>query len=164
MSSPTSRLSGTKPSIPWLAWTAAACFAVGCVWLASERTRLRGEMAEIKQRSAISGMEIATLTSRLDAAPNASAVVVWDEQNQEGLLKFTSMPKPEGDKDYQLWVVDPQYEKPVDGGVLAMDQKDLTQIKFRAAKPVKTAKQFVVSLEQKGGVPEGRGPAVLVSE
>ncbi len=164
MSQSTPLASGSKPSTPWLAWAATAIFAAGCLWLVSERSKLRTEMATLQERSSLSSVEIATLTSKLDGAPNASAVVVWDGEKQEGLLKFTSMPKPAADKDYQLWVVDPQYEKPVDGGVLAADQPDTTPIQFRATKPVRTAKQFVVSLEQKGGVPEGRGPAVLVSE
>ena len=49
--------------------------------------------------------------------PKALAVAVWDPKKQEGVLSVENLPALAVNEDYQLWIVDPQYPNPVDGGV-----------------------------------------------
>lgn len=148
----------------WIGWAAAACLALVCAWLQADRSRLHQELADSRERDELSRMQIATLSSKLQEAPDASAVVVWDEEKQRGLLKIARMPKAEGNRDYQLWVIDPQYTQPVSAGVVEVEHPAFTSVAFHAAKPIGTAQKFAVSLEQKGGVEEVHGPIVMIGE
>jgi anti-sigma-K factor RskA len=75
------------------------------------------------------------------------------------------MPALAEGKDYQLWLVDPQYPIPVDGGVFTVNPATgEAHVAFKAGKPVKSVTKFAVSLERKGGVPKAEGPMVLLSQ
>lgn len=176
----------------WSGWAIAACLAVGCIWLNHDRSEARAgrlqaqsdltdaqqglaqaqaevarthhELVASQQRDALARVQIATLSSKLAQAQNASAVVVWDEDRQRGILKVTRMPKPASGKDYELWVIDPQYPQPVSAGVFQVEKPELTRVSFQAARPIGAAQKFAVSLEAKGGVPEVKGPIVMISD
>lgn len=113
---------------------------------------------------AISKLQITTLTSKVSGAPNALAVAVWDSEKQTGVLRTINVPATEVDRDYQLWIVDPEYKQPVSAGVFAVDQSGTTKILFHPESKVSAATAFAVSLERKGGVPKAEGPMVLVSK
>ncbi|MBA3882109.1 MAG: anti-sigma factor [Chthoniobacterales bacterium] len=85
-----------RSTISWLPWAIAACLAVACVLLASDRTRhsLSGAYRE------------PCLTAGERAEGNRR--VVWDAEKQEGILNVLDIPPAGSDRDYQLWVVDPQ--------------------------------------------------------
>jgi anti-sigma-K factor RskA len=129
--------------------------------LTRDRLSLQNELAELKKSGALAELKIANLTSKLAQAPNASAVVVWNEAQQKGVLKVQGLPRPAADQDYQLWVIDPQYKKPANGGVFPL-QAEQTQILFAVEKPIREAQAFAVSLERKGGAPEAQGPIILL--
>jgi anti-sigma-K factor RskA len=169
----------------WAGWAVAACLAAACFWLNHERAEAIGgsrqarsqlaeaqlesaharqELAASQKSDALARVQIATLSSKLAQAQNATAVVVWDEEKQRGILKVTRMPKPAGGKDYQLWVIDPQYPQPVSAGIFQVEKPESTRVAFRAARPIGAAQKFAVSLEVKGGVPEVKGPIVMISE
>jgi anti-sigma-K factor RskA len=81
------------------------------------------------------------------------------------LLTVDHLPALADDRDYQLWVIDPQYPIPVDGGVFRVDPATgQARYSFRADKPIKTVAQFAVSLERRGGVAKAEGPMVLLSQ
>lgn len=123
--------------------------------------RIEGEM---RAQGDLARFKIATLASLLGNSPQALAVAVWDPNAQEGILSVENLPALAPDKDYQLWVIDPQYPIPVDGGVFSVDpQTGVARYQFKADKPVKTVAKFAVSLERKGGVPKAEGPMVLIS-
>ena len=148
----------------WLPWAIAACLALGCVMLAADRARIRKELAYLEKRDVFAQMKIATLVSQRESAPKANAVVVWDAEKQEGVLKLTNVPPNESDRDYQLWIVDPGYKQPVDGGVFHLSDDGTTRISFRPKAHVTTANAFAVSLERKGGVPKAEGPMILMGK
>ncbi|MBX3749219.1 MAG: anti-sigma factor [Opitutaceae bacterium] len=128
---------------------------------AARVARIEGEM---RAQGDLARFKIATLASLLGNSPQALAVAVWDPNAQEGILSVEKLPALAPDKDYQLWVIDPQYPIPVDGGVFSVDpQTGVARYQFKADKPVKTAAKFAVSLERKGGVPKAEGPMVLIS-
>ena len=101
----------------------------------------------------------------LGNSPAALAVAVWDPTREEGVLAVSRLPALAAAKDYQLWVIDPQYPSPVSGGVFSVDPvSGEAHVVFRADRPVKSIAKFAVSLERKGGVPKPEGPIVLLSQ
>lgn len=132
--------------------------------LAQTRAAALAQVAELKAQADIAALKIATLTSLLGNAPDATAVAVWNPFAQEGVLTVSNLPALAPDQDYQLWVIDPQYAIPVDGGVFTVDAATgEARYRFKAGKPVDTVAKFAVSLERKGGVPKAEGPMVLIS-
>lgn len=120
---------------------------------------------QLQDQNDLARFKIATLTSMLGNSPEAIAVAVWNPEQQQGLLSVEKLPALASDKDYQLWVIDPQYPIPVDGGVFQVDPATgHARIQFRPDKPIKTVAKFAVSLEHKGGVPKAEGPMVLLSQ
>ena len=70
-------------------------------------------------------------------------------------MTLTDLPVNDpGDKQYQLWIVDPtRDEKPVDGGVFDIPAGDKTAvIPIRNPLAVTNPAAFVITLEQAGGV------------
>jgi anti-sigma-K factor RskA len=130
-------------------------------------TTLESRLAETKQQLLAQGTladyKIAMLASLLGTSPQAGAVAVWNPASQEGVLTVQKLPALAADKDYQLWVVDPQYSIPVDGGVFKVDPTTGEgRLIFHPNRPVQTVAKFAVSLERKGGVPKAEGPMVLI--
>ncbi len=120
---------------------------------------------ELKAQGDLANFKITTLASLLGNSPEALAVAVWSPARQEGVLVVEKMPALAEGKDYQLWLVDPQYPIPVDGGVFTVNPATgEAHVKFKAGKPVKSVAKFAVSLERKGGVAKAEGPMVLLSQ
>jgi len=133
----------------------------------AERTESAARLAalarQVEDQSDLDQLKIATLVSMLDDSPQAVAVAVWNPALQEGMLTVEKLPALAADRDYQLWVIDPQYPIPVDGGVFTVDAgTGEARYRFKANKPVATVAKFAVSLERKGGVPKAEGPMVLI--
>ena len=100
----------------------------------------------------------------LPDSPEAQAIAVWNPEAQEGLLTVANLPALPSDRDYQLWVIDPQYPIPVDGGVFTVEPASGdAHLHFKPKEPIKQIAKFAVSLERKGGVPKAEGPMVLIS-
>jgi anti-sigma-K factor RskA len=160
--------SGKTVSFPlrsnWIPWAIAACLAITCAYLVAERSGLQKRITRLEKRDILSQIQIASLSSKVENAPDANAVVVWDERRQRGVLKVTKLPRNATDRDYQLWLVDPKYKNPVDGGVFHVANDGSLQIPFQPASPVREAKGFAISLERKGGVTKAEGPIVLLGK
>ncbi len=148
----------------WIPWAVAACLALTCAYLIAERGGLRKRLTRLEQRDILSQLQIASLSSKLEHAPDANAVVVWDEKKQRGVLKVTQLPRNAENKDYQLWLVDPRYKNPVDGGVFHVANDGTLRVPFHPASPVREASGFAISLERKGGVTKAEGPIVLLGK
>lgn len=120
----------------------------------------RAQLADLKARSALDGVKIAMLASMAKNAPDARAVIAWDGQTQEGIVKTSGVPAAGADQDYQLWVIDPSYKTPVSAGVF----DPATGGHFAPIHKITKADKFAVSLEKKGGSDTPQGPIVMVSE
>ncbi|MFA6962606.1 MAG: anti-sigma factor [Opitutaceae bacterium] len=142
--------------------------------LEAERILSRGQLdhlvnadrliADLRVQADVARLKISTLTSLAGNSPTARAVAVWNPDSQEGVLVVSRLPALEDDKDYQLWVIDPQYPIPVDGGVFTVDaQTGDARVNFHPGKNIKVAQTFAVSLERRGGVPKAEGPMMLIS-
>lgn len=148
----------------WIPWALAACLALSCAYLVAESGRLRKRIARLEERDIFAQIQIASLSSKLENAPNANAVVVWDEKKQRGILKVTQLPRNTEDHDYQIWLVDPRYKDPVAGGVFHVANDGTLNVPFQPKAPVREAQAFAISLERKGGVTKAEGPIVLLGK
>lgn len=172
----------------WIPWTLAACLAVvfGLSLfflqttskaltaqidnleevkkeLAAKTSDLEAMKRALAERGNLSDLRIATLGSKLTGAPQATGVIVWDEETKSGLVKFANLPPAPAGKDYQLWVIDPKNPQPVSAGIVTT-VKDSKGETFHAIRPVGDARTFAVSIEPKGGVAEVSGPIALISD
>jgi anti-sigma-K factor RskA len=121
--------------------------------------------AQLRSQGDIARFKITTLASMLKNSPQAVAVAVWDPAKQEGVLKVDKLPPLKANQDYQLWVVDPQYPNPVDGGVFTVEPgTGNARMAIKAKQPVGAVSAFAVTLERKGGVPKAEGPFVLLGK
>lgn len=172
---------------------AAAWFGFGAYTLRSENTALRAEreLADVAYRMAraqldertllaekmiadlggrlqrsedLSRLKITALASLLGNTPEAKAIAVWDPEQQSGLLTVEKLPAIASGQDYQIWVIDPQYPIPVDGGVFKPDPTGKATLTFKGDKPIAEAAAFAISLEKAGGVPKAEGPLVLLGK
>lgn len=121
-------------------------------------------VAQLQQQADLAQLKITSLASLLGNSPEAQAIAVWNPAAQQGILTVEKLPALAADKDYQLWVVDPQYPIPVDGGVFTVDPTTgAARLEFRPKQPVAQVAKFAISLERKGGVAKAEGPMVLLS-
>jgi len=154
-----------------LPWALAAGFAVSTAAFWYERNELQKEAAslltetqDLRGRDALARMRIATLAAQVDAYSKATAVIVWDPQNQRGIVKLANLPRAEAGKDYQLWVIDPKYPNPVNGGILPVGEDGIARVAFTPDQPVKKVAKFAISVEPAGGVPKATGPIVMIGD
>lgn len=132
-------------------------------------TATRAEVAQLgqqmKTQGDIANLKITTLASMLNNSPQALAVAVWNPANQEGVLKVEKLPALAADRDYQLWIVDPQYKDPVDGGTFTVDpQTGEARVQFKTKQPIKAIAAYAITQERKGGVAKSAGPFLLLGK
>jgi anti-sigma-K factor RskA len=133
--------------------------------LTDARNQIAGLGRELRSQADLANFKIATLASMLDNSPQALAVAVWNPAKQEGVLQVERLPALAANQSYQLWIVDPQYRDPVDGGVFEVDPASgQARISFKSDKRVDAIKAFAVTRERKGGVPKAEGPFVLLGK
>jgi len=144
--------------LSFLPWALAACLAIACLILGLNNLKTRGLVAELQQRDRLVHLQIATLQAQAEAYARTSAIVVWDPQKQEGLLRLSSVSAPEPGHDYQLWIIDPSQKTPVSAGVVTVGTVGVAAVEFRPVQQVSAAAGFAVSIEKAGGstVPEGQ--------
>ncbi|CAN5785238.1 hypothetical protein BH11VER1_BH11VER1_39810 [soil metagenome] len=134
----------------------------------SEQQKMAGladEITRLNQTNALARMEVATLRSSISSYENGVAVIVWDNEKQEGKLKLEKMPPVQANKDYQLWVVDKQNPtQPVSAGVVKLSPDGTATMSFKPVQPISSATAFALSVETEGGIPRKteEGPIVLI--
>jgi anti-sigma-K factor RskA len=117
----------------------------------NESADLRATVARLRESNRIANFRIAVLDSLLAADPKAVAVSVWDNELQDGVFIVRNLKQLPGDKDYQLWIIDPKYPSPVSAGVFQVDAKGNVREDYRAKQRIVSANQFAVTVENKGG-------------
>lgn len=127
--------------------------------------RISDLLADLREQGGLAPLKIVPLVFPPGFTPPALAIAVWDPHRQEGELAVSKLPPLAPDKDYQLWIIDPQYPLPVSAGVFTVEPATSdARIRFKPDRPVTTAARFAVSVERKGGVPRAEGPIVLSSQ
>jgi len=171
----------SENQVIWLPWALAACLAIFCLISLSQQKALRqknddqakrlasldqmaeslrNETQDLKQKVAslqetnrLAGLRIAMLNSMLADSPKAVAVSLWDNQQQRGVFVVQNLKPLPVDRDYQLWVIDPQYSAPVSAGVFQVDAQGNMRLQFKTDRLIESANKFAVTMEPKGGLP-----------
>ncbi len=128
--------------------------------LEAERILNSGYIASLQKSGDVANLKIAKLADLLGNSPQAVAIAVWNPLSQSGVLTVEKLPVLQRDQDYQLWVIDPAYKDPVNGGVFTVDANGVARLDFRPDQSVTAATTFAISRERKGGVPKAEGPLV----
>ena len=173
-----------RSKIIWLAVSSAlaAVLAIACIVLSLELHRLRtkvaqvsremfllrqenrritGEIEVLQQKNRLAELKIATLKAQVVAFEASTVVVVWDPNQERGLLQLDRLPPPTPGKDYQLWVIDPKIAQPVSAGVISVPNNGLIRATFQPRRPVGSVSAFAISVERSGGVPEPEGQIIF---
>lgn len=129
-----------------------------------KNTELLAQIDTLQKNNELAGLRLASLEGQVAEFKNTQAVVVWNQKENKGLIRLTNLPAVEAGKDYQLWIVDPAHENPVDGGLLIANADGNVTVPFTAADKVTEATAFAISIEKKGGVPVAEGPIVFVGK
>lgn len=143
-------------TLPWLLAAASAAFAVFSWWsLQSPNTSVTAQEQRLVLVDA--GAPVLEWSATEDpAAAGASGDVVWDNNLQQGYMRFRLLAtnNPE-DFQYQLWIFDAERDEryPVDGGVFDIPAGTTEVIvPIRAAIPVRNPALFAITVEPPGGV------------
>jgi hypothetical protein len=165
---------------PW-AFAAAAVVLLAMVLLDDARLRrqreeLRAQSADLAQRverdrSELARRDLVTRVMESDDVrllflggqgpqPNARAKVFWSEKAKRGVLVAGSLQPLPPDRQYQLWVF--VGGKPVDAGVFDVDPSGHALFESKDLPAIRTAENFAVTVEPRGGVPQPTGPIVLI--
>lgn len=165
------------------AWAFAAAAAILFIVVALDDARLRRQREELTSRNSELAQRIESDRSELarrdlrarvmesddvrllflgghGPQPNARAKVFWSERARRGVLVAGTLEKLPADRQYQLWVfVD---GKPVDAGVFDADADGRALFESKDLAAIRTAENFAVTVEPRGGVPQPTGPIVLL--
>lgn len=124
--------------------------------------RVADLLESARTHSDLTHLRIVALTSPADQQSPGSAVALWDPQRQEGSLIAWKLPGPPADKEYQIWIVDPEVPAPVSAGVLPVQSSTgETRIQFKPDRPVAAAR-FIVTVAAKGR-PAGTADPIVLS-
>lgn len=118
----------------------------------------------LQRQEDLTRLKVTALAALVPDRKDAEAIAVWDPELEQGLLTVDKLPPLADTQDYQIWVIDPAYPIPVDGGVFRPDPEGRAVLTFKGDKPVKTVNAFAISVERKGGVPKAEGPIVLLGK
>jgi anti-sigma-K factor RskA len=133
--------------------------------LTARDARLAELDRQLKAQGDLANYKIATLASLAGNSPQALAIAVWNPASQQGVLSVQKLPALAADKDYQLWVIDPQYPAPVDAGVFTVDPTTGEgRLNFHPGRRIDSAQKFAISLERKGGAPKAEGPILFLGQ
>jgi anti-sigma-K factor RskA len=119
---------------------------------------------KLRRSEDLSRLKITALASLAGNTREAQAIAVWDPGQQTGLLTLEKLPAIADTQDYQIWIIDPAYKDPVNGGVFHVAADGRIALAFKPDQPVTQAAAFAISLEKKGGVPKAEGPIVLLGK
>jgi anti-sigma-K factor RskA len=120
--------------------------------------------SRLQRSENLARLKVSALASLAGNTAEARAIAVWDPYQQAGLLTFEKLPAIAAEQDYQIWVIDPAYQNPINGGVFHVEKEGGVSLAFRPDQPVTKATAFAISLEKKGGVPKAEGPIVLLGK
>jgi anti-sigma-K factor RskA len=119
---------------------------------------------KLRQSEDLARLKISALASLAGNTKEAQVIAVWDPAQQAGLLTIEKLPAIAATQDYQIWIVDPAYPNPVNGGVFNLGTDGKVSLPFKPDQPVAQVAAFAISLEKKGGVPKAEGPIVLLGK
>lgn len=172
-----------RRSSPVAAWAFAAAAALLFAIVLYDDARLRREREELRSlNSALAGRLESSRTelSRRDLRarvlesddvrmlflggqgpqPKARGRVFWSEGAKRGVLVAGNLAPLPPDRQYQLWVF--VEGKPVDAGVFDADAEGRALFESKDLAQIRSAENFAVTVEPRGGLSQPSGPIVLL--
>ena len=153
-------------------WSLAACFAGLCAVLLVEYNSVKGSLTNLEnaEKQFAEQLYQATLADEADITiletqteVESAALALWNAETQKVTLRCVGLkPLDPAINDYQLWIVDPQYNVPVDGGIFQANAEGAVTHVFKAPLKVDQAAAFAITKEVKGGVEVSDGPHLLL--
>ena len=116
--------------------------------LKADKDKLLAEVAALQARGLYDKARIALMASTTKPVGKATAVSLWDQQAQGGVIVVQNLPALPAGRNYQLWVLDDG--QPVSAGLLTLDGNGGGRIEFKPRKPITTPTLFAVTNETKG--------------
>ncbi len=127
--------------------------------LETEREELKTRVASLEGADPLAGVRAVRLAAQPGIAADSEVIALWDPRRQSGTLDLSKLPKAGADQDYQLWIVTPEADQPLDAGVVAAGG---TRSDFKSPRAVAKVAALAISLEPKGGSAVRRGPIVYL--
>src|SRR5438270_166625 len=160
----------------WLLVAATVTLAVLSSLLFWQNSRLRLQFDDLTRQVDLQSAQLTTQQQELnriaspstrvialtgEAAPQASAKLIWDTARQEWVIYFDNLPSAPPDKDYQLWYITQDASK-ISAQVFRPDAQG--HFELRLSVPQSLAPRLAataVSLEPKGGSAQPTGQIFL---
>ena len=127
---------------------------------AAELDRLGEQLSGVNSpdQEGLAATRMELLAPTPDGPATASAAAMYDIRAQQGIFEAENLPPLPSDRDYQLWLLDPNIAAPVPGAVFRVNERGSARVEYKAATQVRSPDRFAVSVERKGGstAPQGR--------
>jgi len=149
----------------WLPYAIAVCLMIIGIGEAklilgqqAQLLSVRSEIGKLRDSNALIQLHLTTLEAKDAAYLSSKVIVAWDPSTRQGFASLISLPAPPTGCDYQLWILDPGAEVPVNAGVIAADA---VSHRFAVHAVSMDNPGFAISLEPKGGRPAPSGPLLF---
>ncbi len=126
--------------------------------------RLADLTGELQGPRDLGRLQVFSLTPPAGVDSASRAVVVQDQDRQEGELVVSALPMLAPDRSYQFWRFDSEHPAGTSLAVFAVaSDSSQTCVAYKLPRPGGAGTTFKVSLEHKGGATVPEGPVVLAS-
>ncbi|HKQ39012.1 MAG TPA: anti-sigma factor [Verrucomicrobiae bacterium] len=126
----------------------------------AELDRLSQQLSGVNSpnQDSFSQTRLGLLIPTPDGPASASASALYDLHEQRGMLVTENLSPLPPDREYQLWLLDPNINGPVSGGTFRVNERGGVRTEYKAVTQLKSPDRFAISIERKGGstVPQGR--------
>lgn len=141
----------------WTPYAIAACLMlIGMgqtkliLGLQSQLLAARSETSTLRESNELMQLRLVTLEAKDPAYTSAKVLLAWDPPMHRGTLSMEHLAPPPPGHDYQLWVLDPTAETPINAGLIAVDA---ASHRFAVHSVSTDSPGFAISLEPAGGRP-----------
>jgi anti-sigma-K factor RskA len=119
---------------------------------------VRAQKAETAERQNMADLRMTPLQAKDPAYSAAAVAVAWNPALAEGIVTIANLPAPSAGHDYQLWVLDPRSQAPLNAGVIDIAKISRT---FDVGTVGASGPGFAVSLEPSGDGSTLSGPILF---
>lgn len=142
----------------WVPYAIAVCLMLVAIQQARQVLALKSqigvenaELTRLNQSNALMGLRLTTLEPKDPAYQTSKILIAWDPNENRGVISMINLPVAAADRNYQLWVLDPQESGPISAGLLRPEAGS----RSFTVKPLTTVSPgFAITLEPAGGSPE----------
>ncbi|HEY5743279.1 MAG TPA: anti-sigma factor [Terrimicrobiaceae bacterium] len=128
--------------------------------LEKNRDDLKLRVVSLEQRDPLREIQPVALTPQPGAPAGGQVIALWDSYRRAGALHL-KLPVLAPDKDYQLWIITPESDHPVDAGLIPSHSDCIT---FSAAQRINQIAALAISIEPKGGSITPRGQVIYLGK